>query len=326
MERIVPLILSENEVEEVAPPLEEIISIVEKTFQMEGQGQVEVPPKIGVHPDCPRSFLHAMPAWVAGVRALGMKWISYFPGNVDNGRPDSSGIIILNHPEHGLPVAIMAGMWITYARTSACAAVAAKYLATAKPTRLGLVGCGRLGRWSLRALSIVFPTISEVKVADLSPASRENFCAEMAGKGAWKLLPVDNTEEAVAGMDIVISSTSQPAEPPIKGEWWEPRTLAIPLDVLSGWDDRAFGEVENLVTDNYESLTMRKPKGRPGFKLPEKWSTLADVVTGKAPGRESLHERIMALLSGVASTDMTVGWEIYRRAIQMNRGIKVALT
>ena len=255
-----------------------------------------------------------------------MKWVSYFPGNFERGLPDSSGIIILNHPDHGLPVAIMAGMWITYARTAACAAVAAKYLAPPHPTRLGLVGCGGLGHWSLRALSIVFPTLREVRVASRSKASREQFCAEMSAEGPWDLFPVDQIEDAVTGMDIVVSSTPKPLDPPVKGTWWEPRTLAIPLDVLGGWDDEAFRLTERLVTDNYDGLSHFKLKNRPSFQLPTHWSSLADVVIGKAPGRQRPDERLMAIPSGIASFDMTVGWEVYRRARAAGVGTKVQLS
>jgi ornithine cyclodeaminase/alanine dehydrogenase-like protein (mu-crystallin family) len=78
-----------------------------------------------------------MPAWVNGAPALGMKWVSYFPGNFDRGLPDSTGIIILNDPEHGLPCCIMEGLYVTFLRTAACAAVAAKYLAPRPPKSLG---------------------------------------------------------------------------------------------------------------------------------------------------------------------------------------------
>ena len=135
-----PLVLGEKEIAGVAPSLTEIIDIVEETLRMEARGKAEVPTKVGVHPDYPHSFLHAMPAWVKGAQALGMKWVSYYPGNSQRQLPDSTALIILNDPENGLPVAIMAGMRITYARTAACAAVAAKYLALRQVRRLGWLG------------------------------------------------------------------------------------------------------------------------------------------------------------------------------------------
>ncbi len=234
-------------------------------------------------------------------------------------------MIILNHPDHGLPVAIMAGMWITYARTAACAAVAAKYLASANPTRLGLVGCGGLGKWSLQALTLVYPMLQEVYVASRTEQSRRQFCSEMSHRGPWQLKPVDQIEDAVRGMDIVVSSTPKPAEPPVKGVWWEAHTLAILLDVLGGWDDRAFLLVERLVTDNYEGLQRVKPKDRPDLRLPERWDSLTNVVLGKVPGRKRRDERLMAIPTGIASFDMTLGWEVYRRAKSAGVGVKVHL-
>jgi len=324
---VTPTILTSAEIESVAPSLAEIVAIVEDTYRMDADGGVEVPTKIGVHPEHPRSFLHAMPAWVAGARALGMKWISYYPGNFERGLPESTGLVVLNDPDHGLPVAIMEGMWITYARTTACAAVAAKYLAKTAPKRLGLVGCGGLGHWSLRVLGAVFPSLDEIHVASRRSESRLAFCAEMAEEGPWRLVPVDDPRDAVAGMDIVISSTPHPPIPPVRGAWWTPGTLAIPLDVTSGWDDEAFSIADRLVTDNYASLAgPRVKEQRPEFRLPERWDELADVVAGKAARRGNEDERVMAIPTGVASTDMTVAWEIYRRARAAGIGTKFRLT
>lgn len=100
----------------------------------------------------------------------------------------------------------MSGMYITYVRTAACAAVAAKYLAPPDPIRLGLVGCGGLGRWSLLALSEVFPNLIEVRIASRTVESRQQFCKKMSAQGPWRLQPVDNVRDAVEGMDIVVSS------------------------------------------------------------------------------------------------------------------------
>ena len=68
LKSIEPLILTESDILSVAPSLMDIIGIVEDTYAMDARGEVEVPAKIGVHPDYERSFLHAMPAWVSGRR------------------------------------------------------------------------------------------------------------------------------------------------------------------------------------------------------------------------------------------------------------------
>ena len=78
-------LLSEKNIRSVVPTLPEIVALVEQAYRLDAEGKAEVPTKIGVHPDRANTFLHAMPAWVGDARALGMKWVSYFPGNFDRG-------------------------------------------------------------------------------------------------------------------------------------------------------------------------------------------------------------------------------------------------
>ena len=199
-------LLSEKNIRSVAPTLPEIVALVEQAYRLDAEGKAEVPTKIGVHPERANTFLHAMPAWVGGARALGMKWVSYFPGNSDRGLPDSTGIIILNDPDHGLPCCIMEGMYVTFLRTAACAAVAAKYLAPRPPKTLGLIGCGGLGLWSLRTMTATFPSIEQVFVSSRTRRSREEFCAKMTQEGNWTITPVEDPLQAVRNMDIVVTS------------------------------------------------------------------------------------------------------------------------
>ncbi|HEY9279357.1 MAG TPA: hypothetical protein VIP51_04710 [Eoetvoesiella sp.] len=327
MNSLVPLLLSAQDVAKAAPSLAEIIGLVEETYRMDAGGQVDVPTKVGVHPHGPQSFLHAMPAWVAGRNALGMKWVSFFPGNSQRGLPDSSALIVLNDPEHGLPVAIMEGMWITYARTSACAALAAKYCANPTPTRLGLVGCGGLGEWSLRALTTAFPSIDEVFVSSLRPQSRQEFCSTMAEQGPWRLRAVDNMRDAIEEMDIVVSSVPKLEEHPIQSEWWTAGTLMVPLDVTGAWSDAIYQMADRLVCDHRENLVRALERYRPNLKLDESRTVMVqDLVTDVARGRSSKTDRTLAFMTGISSLDMTVAWEIYRRARKQGLGTSFALS
>ncbi len=314
------LLLDRADIEAVAPPLPEIVDLVEETYRMDGRGEVEVPVKAGVHPGRPHSFLHAMPAWVAGEKALGMKWISYYPGNTARGFPDSSGLIVLNDPDHGHPVAIMEGMWITLVRTAACGAVAARHCARREPARLGLVGCGGLGKWSLRVLSALFPSLTDVVIASRRRESREEFCAAMADEGPWNLIPADSVEDAVRGMDIVVSSIPQGSERPLKADWWTEGMLAIPLDVLTAWEDDAFEAIDMLVADNDAGLRAAAAQRRPDLRLPGEFVSFGDIVLGNIPGRLSDTDRIMAIPTGLGSVDMPLAWSIYRRAREAGIG------
>ena len=319
------LLLDRADIEAVAPSLPEIVEVVEETYRMDGRGEVEVPVKVGVHPGRAHSFLHAMPAWVAGERALGMKWISYYPGNTARGFPDSSGLIVLNDPDHGHPVAILEGMWITLVRTAAFGAVAARHCARPEPARLGLVGCGGLGKWSLRVMSALFPSLSDVFVASRTRESREEFCAAMADEGPWTLSPAASVEDAVRDMDIVVSSIPQGSERPLKADWWTEGMLAIPLDILTAWDDEAFEAIDMLVADNDAGLRAAATQRRPDLRLPDELASLSDIVLGNGPGRRSDRDRIMAIPTGLGSVDMPLAWSIYRRAREAGIGTEIDL-
>ena len=57
------LYLSRADVESVALPMAEIIGALEAMFVEKGKGEVEMPPKPGIHPR-PDAFIHAMPAHI----------------------------------------------------------------------------------------------------------------------------------------------------------------------------------------------------------------------------------------------------------------------
>jgi alanine dehydrogenase len=315
-------LLSEQNIRSVAPTLPEIVALVEQAYRLDAEGKVEVPTKIGVHPERANTFLHAMPAWVGGARALGMKWVSYFPGNFDRGLPDSTGIIILNDPDHGLPCCIMEGMYVTFLRTAACATVAAKYLAPRPPKTLGLIGCGGLGLWSLRVMSATFPSIEQVYVSSRTNRSREEFCAKMTQEGNWTIAPVDDPSEAVRNIDIVVTAIPPGDVKPVMGEALTPGTLLIPLDLVNSWQDNVLLLADRVAADNPDNFAAQVKAKRPtAFPALKPAVRIQDLVAGKS-ARASASDRTVVAVCGIASTDVMVGWEIYRRARAANVGLE----
>jgi alanine dehydrogenase len=315
-------LLSEKDIRSIAPTLPETVALVEQAYSLDAEGKAEVPTKIGVHPDRANTFLHAMPAWVGDARALGIKWISYFPGNFARGLPDSSGIIILNDPEHGLPCCIMEGMYVTFLRTAACAAVAAKYLVPRPPKTLGLIGCGGLGLWSLRLMTATFPSIDQVFVSSRTPGSRERFCAKMAQEGTWAITPVDDPLAAVRNIDIVVTSMPPGPVQPVAGEAFKPGTLFIPLDLVNSWQDNVLLLADRVAADNPAHFSAQvEAKRATGFPALKKPVRIQDIVVGKGL-RASASDRSVVAVCGIASTDVVVGWDIYRRARAARVGLE----
>ena len=99
------------------PSVDEVIDIVRDTMIAHGKGEYEMPAKIGIHP-YEDVFYHAMPAYVPGQTALGIKWIECFPRNPRQfGLPQTTGVQVMNDIVTGVPVAIMDCTWITEMRT-----------------------------------------------------------------------------------------------------------------------------------------------------------------------------------------------------------------
>ena len=323
-------LLSEKDVRFLVPTLPEVVALVEQAYRLDGEGKAEVPTKIGVHPGRANSLLHAMPAWVGEARALGMKWVSYFPGNAERGLPDLAGIIVLNDPEHGQPCCIMEAMLVTFLRTAACAAVAAKHLAPREPRTLGLIGCGGLGRWSLRVMTAVFPSIEQVYVSSRTRRSREDFCASMAADGDWQITPVDDPLLAVRNIDIVVTSIPPCFSPgadcrPVAAAAFTAGTLLIPLDLMHSWQDDVLACADRIAADNpahfSAQVQTRRPAAFPALKPPVR---IQDLVIGKLP-RAAASDRNVIAVCGIASTDIVVAWEIYRRACAQNVGLQFDL-
>jgi len=314
-------LLNEKDVRALAPDLPEVAALVEQAYRLEAEGKAEVPTKIGVHPGRGNSLLHAMPAWLGEARALGMKWISYFPDNVERARRAAAAIIVLNDPEHGRPCCIMEGMHVTFLRTAACAAVAAKHLAPRQPRTLGLVGCGGLGHWSLRMMTAVFPSIEQVYVSSRTRRSREAFCAEMSKEVNRKITPVDEPGDAVRAADIVVTSIPPGTGRPVAASALQPGTLLIPLDLVSAWEDEVLALADRIAADNPEDfctrIKTRRPAALAGLRPPVR---VQDVVVGSSP-RALPSERTLIAICGIASTDIVVASAIYRRACAENVGM-----
>ncbi|HEY2185452.1 MAG TPA: hypothetical protein VGH39_10705 [Xanthobacteraceae bacterium] len=318
-------LLSERDVRAVGLSLADTIALIEQVYLLDAQGRAEVPMKLGVHPGKPNSFLHAMPAWVDGACALGMKWVSYFPGNSTQRLADLTAIIILNEPDHGAPVCIMEGMHVTLLRTAACAAVAVKHILPAPPKSLGLIGCGGLGRWTLRMMLTAFPTIRNVCVASRTEASRVAFCAGMERASAASLTPVAEARRAAEGMDVVVSSIPPGPDRPVHAGWLSPGSIFIPLDILNSWRDDVLTVATRVVSDDPAGFASRLQEKRPGALASIKASvSLQGILAGSVP-KAKPGERTFAVICGIASTDVIVACEIYRRACAAGRGQMFAM-
>jgi len=324
MELRTVLYLSRKDVETVALPMRQIIGALDAMFKEKGMGRTEMPPKPGLHTR-PDAFIHAMPAYIPSLESVGLKWVSGYPGNQAKGLPYITGLLILNDPETGVPLAIMDCTWITAKRTGAATAVAAKYLARPESSTVGIVACGVQGRSNLEALACLF-NITQVKAYDLYPEIAERYVAEMGAALSLDVEPVKRLPEAVKGLDMVVTSGPilKNPRPLIEPGWLAPGAFASPVDFDSYWQGGALREINKLATDDLAQMRYYRQEG---FfkKTPEPYADLGEVAAGLKPGRESSEERTMSMNLGLALDDMATAIRIYQIAKVKGIGVELPL-
>ena len=316
------LYLSRHDVETVALPMADIIAGLEAMFAEKGRGLTEMPPKPGIHTQ-PDAFIHAMPAYIPSLGAAGVKWVSGYPANQQKGLPYISGLLILNDPETGFPLAVMDCTWITAQRTGAATAVAAKYLARPESRTAGIIACGVQGRSNLEALACQFK-LEQVRCFDIHHDVAERFATEMGARLGLPITVVGNVREAVAGLDLVVTSgpiLKHPL-PAIEAGWLAAGAFASLVDFDSYWHGAALAEADKLATDDQAQMRYYRESGY--FQMtPEPYADLGELAAGLKPGRTSASERTIAINLGIALDDMATAIRIYQRAVQLGLGTRL---
>jgi ornithine cyclodeaminase/alanine dehydrogenase len=311
-------------VEDVNLSMSEIIDALNNMFREKGEGRVEMPPKPGIHTR-KDAFIHAMPAYIPGMNAAGMKWVSGYPDNQKMGLPYISGLLILNDPETGLPLVVMDATWITAQRTGAATALAAKYLARAESSSAGILACGVQGRSNLEALACLFK-LTKVKAYDNHLEVAQRFAQEMAEKIHADIEVVNNPKEAVVGLDLVVTSGPilKDPSPVIEADWLAEGSFASPVDFDSYWKGEALRQADKLATDDTNQMEYYRKAGY--FKdTPQPYADLGAIVAGRKPGREKAEERTICINLGIALDDMATAILIYKKAGELGMGTELPL-
>jgi ornithine cyclodeaminase/alanine dehydrogenase-like protein (mu-crystallin family) len=314
------LFLSRAHIEAVGLGMGEIVTAVEEAFREKGNGNVEMPPKPGIYP-APDAFIHAMPAYLPKMRSAGIKWVSGFPSNPKLGLPYISGLIILNDPDTGLPLAVMDATWVTAKRTGAATAVAAKHLARKDSTSFGILGCGVQGRTNLEALREVLPNLQKVRAYDTSESNLKTYVGEMTARFELDFTPVHNPREAVEDSDVIVTAGPilKNPTPTIESTWIKNGVFACPIDFDSYWKPAAMHSMHKFCTDDTDQLLHFKSTGY--FQnIPNVYADLGQIVAGRKLGRENDEERIMSMNLGLAIEDMAVAVRLYERAKKLGIG------
>jgi len=314
------LYLSKSDVVAAGLTMAEIVEAVEAAFREKGEGRIEMPPKPGIHPGGGDNFIHAMPAYIPALGSAGVKWVSGYPANQQRGLPYINGLLILNDPDTGLPLAVMDCTWITAVRTGAATAVAARYLARPESAVVGVLGCGVQGRANVEALQVLFP-LRRVIAYDMVPDAAWRYAEEVSARFDLEVVVAGTPRQAVSGCDLVVTAGPILKVPhaTIQAGWLNEGAFASLVDYDSYWCRDALNEADKFCTDDLPQLRYHQQAGY--FQdIPPVYAEVGDLVAGRKPGRTSPTERTMTANLGIAMDDMAVAPLIYRRAVDKGIG------
>ena len=296
-----------------------------------------------------RRFM-AMPAYLGGkYQMAGMKWYGSNIANKKEGLPRSILMMMLNNKDTGAPIAMMSANLLSCYRTGAIPGVGAKYLARKDATSVGIIGPGVMGRTCFQAMMSVRPNIDTVRIKGHGSRSIEAFKAmvtEMYPQ-VKNIQVCDSNEEAVKFSDIVIVTATAPVKEKdflyIDPKWIKPGCTLI-LPSAARFPEEFLVNGCRKVVDNfklYESWMEEFPY--PSYEMVqiigakftdlmhegkikrEDIEDIADIITGKAPGRESEDEIFVYSVGGMPVEDIAWGKTVYENAVDMGLGITLPL-
>ena len=259
-----------------------------------------------------------MPAWRAG-RDLGVKLVTVFPRNRERGVATVSALYVLLDGASGHPRALIDGEALTLRRTAAASALASTYLAREDSGALLVIGTGALAPHMARAHCALRPIV-KLLLWGRNPARALALAQQLRGEG----LPAEARADLAQGLaeaDIVSCATTA-TEPVLHGGWLRGGTH---VDLVGGFtpqmreaDDALIVRAEIFV-DTYagalaEAGDLVQPLASGVLARERVRAELAELVTGKHPGRNSADEITLFKSVGTALEDLCAARLVLERA------------
>jgi len=323
------LVLTRRDVETLLG-WDECIEAVEAAFRLHAEGRSLGPGVLGVR--ARDGGFHIKAAGLETDRLyFAAKTNANFSANPRrHGLPAIQGVIVLCDGDTGVPLAVMDSIEVTLRRTAAATAVAARRLARPDSAVAAICGCGTQGRAQLRALTRVLP-LRRAYAFDTDPAVARAYAREMAAELDLDIRVAGDHVEAVRDCDVCVTCTPS-RRPFLLREQVRPGTFvaAVGADSADKQEiDPALMAASTVVVDVLEQCAaigdLHHALEAGALTREGVHAELADLVTGRKPGRRSPDEITLFDSTGTALQDVAAAALVYEKAVASGRGFRVAL-
>ena len=212
------------------------------------------------------------------------------------------GLVLLFSTETGALMAMFPDGVMQRLRVGATSGLGLKHLARDDAQRLAIIGSGWQAGTQL-AVALAVRRFKEVRVFSPRRETREAFVSESQKKHRVKIVAVDSADAAVDGADVIAASTSSMVRV-IDPKWLKPgvhistiKTQEVDAEVLNACDRvvmsnrRQAKHIDHVMKDtpNVQSESTRGWWNDGSVDL-DRFPDLADVIAGRAQGRQSPKE------------------------------------
>ncbi len=308
-----PLWLSEEDVGSLVTPAE-AVPVIEQCFLRMAAGEVELMPRRRF--PVAGGYFAVMAAADRGLGVAGLKSYTVVEGKL-------SFVVALFDLSGGELVAMIAADRLGQVRTGAASGVAAKHLARAGASSIGLIGAGWQAESQLAAIRAAVPSLERIVVSSRTTERAEAF-AERHGT------EVAESPADAGRCDVVVTATTS-KDPVLRGDWLEegalvcaigandPRARELDAQVL---ERASLVCCDSLEDAKLESGDLIEPVAAGQLDWLEVHE-LHQIVAGEIPGRQSDRDVVVFKSNGIAPWDVAIAHEVARRARERGIGVEV---
>jgi alanine dehydrogenase len=346
---IEPLLIKPDAVKGIVT-MAEAIDAVREGFRAWGENPEFNAPRRRIHvPTGVRVSVHQGGVPAAGATGLmtHCEWVKPFSDHQEYPRLNHPVTVLYDGAEGELKAIIIGeftcselpnNVAVTGLRTAATSALGTDLLARPNAENIGIFGAAGQARNHLLALARI-RKLKRVKVYSRTPENRTRFAATMAPIVDLDIEPVARPEEAVRGMDIVLTATNS-SVPVFDGEWLEAgahvtsivgsnvglvkggfagaKRREIDDATLRRSDVLGIASVQQAVQD--EQADVFDPVAR-GVVRWEQWVEIGAILAGRQEGRSRSDQiTLFKNNAGQGVADVALGALVWEKVRQRGTG------
>jgi ornithine cyclodeaminase/alanine dehydrogenase-like protein (mu-crystallin family) len=215
--------------------------------------------------------------------------------------------------------------WCHAVRTAAAATVATRVLARKGAATMAMLGAGDTARAAVPVMARAF-ALKEIRVTSRTPESRENYAREIGRTYNLNIRPVESTEEALNGADLVVSATTT-STPFVRESWLGPGITVYSIGKNQEMESDVYKKADKFVVDSWlhckNKSDMQRMLKENFLSEKDLYAELPELLSGKKPGRESDKERIFIRAIGLVNQDIALANTIYQSAVEKGIGTRL---